>query len=144
MIATQAKQKHDQFLLPIRKQRLHSRQKFSVGRGDARSSCLIPGALEWRGYEENFDKFSFAISEPFNAIDALFQQAAEKVNNQVVIDRRIYGGAPCVANTRVPVYAILEMVEAGYSHKRILKAFPLIDKKGLEAALRFAILVMER
>ena len=74
----------------------------------------------------------------------LFREAVEKINNKIAIDTRIYGGAPCVANTRVPVYAILEMVEAGYSHKRILKAFPTIGKEGLAAALQFAVLVMER
>jgi uncharacterized protein (DUF433 family) len=60
------------------------------------------------------------------------------------MNRRIYGGAPCVANTRVPVYVILQMVEDGCSHKQILKAFPTIGEEGLKAALRFAALVMER
>jgi uncharacterized protein (DUF433 family) len=83
------------------------------------------------------------ITLPSSA-DELFRKAAEEVGNKIVMDRRIYGGAPCVVNTRVPVYAILEMVEAGYSHKRILKAFPMIDKAALEAALRFSVLVMER
>jgi len=79
-----------------------------------------------------------------DSVEEYFRQAAEKVNNKIAMNKRIYGGAPCIADTRVPVYAILEMVEAGYSHKRILKAFPLIGKEGLEAALRFAVLVMER
>jgi len=79
-----------------------------------------------------------------NSTDEMFREAAEKVDKKIIMDKRIYGGAPCVVNTRVPVYAILEMVEAGYSHKRILKAFPTINKEDLEAALRFAVLVMER
>jgi uncharacterized protein (DUF433 family) len=74
----------------------------------------------------------------------MFRQAAEKVGNKIVMNRKIYGGAPCVTNTRVPVYVILQMVEDGCSHKQILKAFPSIGKEGLEAALRFSVLVMER
>jgi len=79
-----------------------------------------------------------------NSTDELFRQAAEKVGNKITINRKIYGGAPCVANTRVPVYVILQMVEDGCSHKQILRAFPSIGKEGLEAALRFSALVMER
>ncbi len=88
---------------------------------------------------------AFQVSvDPPNSADELFRKVAEKVSNKIVMDRRIYGGAPCVANTRVPVYAILELVEAGYTHKRILKSFPSIGQEGLAAALQFAVLVMER
>jgi uncharacterized protein (DUF433 family) len=76
--------------------------------------------------------------------DAIFRQAAAKVHHKIEIDPKILGGAPCVAGTRVPVYAILELIENGYSHKRILKSFPSIREDELEAALRFSAIVMER
>ena len=76
--------------------------------------------------------------------DELFQQAAAKVDHKIQIDRRILGGAPCIAGTRIPVYAILQLVEAGYSHKRVLKSFPSVSQEDLQAALRFSIIVMER
>lgn len=76
--------------------------------------------------------------------DELFQQAAAKVNHKIQIDRKILGGAPCIAGTRIPVYAILQLVEAGYSHKRVLKSFPSLSQEDLEAALRFSAIVMER
>lgn len=74
----------------------------------------------------------------------LFEQAAAKVNYKIQIDRKILGGAPCVAGTRVPVYAILQLIESGYSHRRVLKSFPSLSQEGLEAALRFSAFVMER
>lgn len=76
--------------------------------------------------------------------DELFCQAAAKVGHKIEIDRKILGGAPCIAGTRVPVYSILQLVEAGYSRKRILKSFPSLSPEDLEAALRFAVIVMER
>jgi uncharacterized protein (DUF433 family) len=74
----------------------------------------------------------------------IFQQAAAKVEHKIQINRRILGGAPCVRGTRIPVYAILELLEAGYTHKRILKSFPALSSADLEASIRFAIYVMER
>jgi uncharacterized protein (DUF433 family) len=76
--------------------------------------------------------------------EELFQKAAEKVDQRIQMDRKILGGAPCIAGTRIPVYAILQLVEAGYSHKRILKSFPSLSAADLEAALRFSAIVMER
>lgn len=76
--------------------------------------------------------------------DELFERAAAKVNHRIQIDRRILGGAPCIAGTRIPVYAILQLVEAGYSHRRVLKSFPSLKQEDLEAALRFSAIVMER
>jgi uncharacterized protein (DUF433 family) len=76
--------------------------------------------------------------------DDLLQQAAAKVGHKIQIDRKILGGAPCIAGTRIPVYAILELVEAGYSHKKILKSFPSLHREDLDAALRFSVIVMER
>jgi uncharacterized protein (DUF433 family) len=76
--------------------------------------------------------------------EEVFQRAAAMVDQKIKMDRKILGGAPCIAGTRIPVYAILQLVEAGYSHKRILKSFPSLTAAGLEAALRFSAIVMER
>jgi len=76
--------------------------------------------------------------------DEIFQQAAAKVNRRIQIDRKILGGAPCIAGTRIPVYAILQLTEAGYSHKKVLKSFPSLSQEQLEVALRFSAIVMER
>jgi uncharacterized protein (DUF433 family) len=86
------------------------------------------------------------ISEPKPLLsdEEVFQRATAMVGGKIQIDRKILGGAPCIAGTRIPVYAILQLVEAGYSHKRILKSFPALSDEELEAALRFSALVMER
>lgn len=93
---------------------------------------------------EQWQPITMVAVQNYLEVDKYFRYVAEKVNGKISIDKRIYGGAPCVANTRVPVYAILELVEAGYSHEKILKSFPTIDKDGLAAALRFAVLLVER
>ena len=98
------------------------------------------------GQDEDHDILGAAKLDVFlvhDSIDRVFERAAERGNNQVAMDKRIYGGAPCIAGTRIPVYAILELVEAGYSHPEILKSFPTIGQQELQAALQFAIYVME-
>ena len=99
------------------------------------------------GQDEDHDILGAAKLDAFlvhDSIDRVFERAAERGNNQVAMDKRIYGGAPCIAGTRIPVYAILELVEAGYSHPEILKSFPTIGQQELQAALQFAIYVMEK
>lgn len=76
--------------------------------------------------------------------DEIFQQAVALVNNKIEIDRKVLGGAPCIAGTRIPVYAILELVEAGYSHKKIIRSYPSLSQEDLDAALRFSVIVMTR
>ena len=85
-------------------------------------------------------------TDHLDSVDELFRKAAEQVGNKIAMNRRIYGGAPCIAGTRVPVYAIMELVEAGWSAKKILskKGFPMITADQLAAALHFATLVTER
>ncbi len=115
--------------------------------------CLLQNdkhTIWLQGQVEDHDLLEAAKFHAFNAflvhdsIDSVFERAAEMGNNQVAMDKRIYGGAPCIAGTRIPVYAILELVEAGCSHSKILEAFPTIGEQELQAALQFAIYVMEK
>lgn len=76
--------------------------------------------------------------------DEIFHRAAADVNHKIEIDRKVLGGAPCFAGTRIPVYAIMELVEAGYSHKKILRSYPSLSREDLDAALRFSVIVMTR
>ena len=124
-----------------RRSRGRYKKKFSVGR-EPMSLCETHSHSAWS--TESIDPETISIDNYHDSVEEYLRRAAEKVNNKIVMNRRIYGGAPCIANTRVPVYAILELVEAGYSHKKILKSFPMIDREGLEAALQFAVFVMER
>lgn len=75
-------------------------------------------------------------------VKRFFQDTAKKTGDQIEINSGIYGGSPCIAGTRVPVYAILEMIREGYGHKKVIKAFPSIGNSELDAAFRFCILIM--
>ena len=143
MIAAQKRKSTEQegFFLSARRPVRRSGEKFSIIR-DLTPSCSLRTNLEWPASSMDADMSS---ADHFrDSIEESFRQAAEKVDNKIVMNRKIYGGAPCVAETRVHVYAILELVEAGYSHKKILKSFPAIGQEGLHAALQFAGYVMER
>ena len=78
------------------------------------------------------------------SIDKAFVDAAAQCSGRIEMHPGVLRGVPCISGTRVPVYAILELLEDGFSHKRILKWFPQITKDDLKAAIRFAALVMER
>lgn len=39
---------------------------------------------------------------------------------RIVVDPRVHFGQPCVAGTRIPVYAVLELVEAGIPFEEII------------------------
>lgn len=129
-------------------ERRPAQEKFTVIRGHRSPRCRIgfTQPFPW----DRLDALKIPITphhsmDYWPSLDALFHQAAEQVGNEIVMDRHIYGGAPCVAGTRVPVYAILELLEAGWSLKKIAskKGFPITPKQ-LAASLRFAAIVMER
>ncbi len=123
--------------------RLSPGDKFQVS-ASGKFLCSLDKNKSWPEDTGLFGATLFDTGDVHDSIDDVFNRAAESINNTIVMDKRIYGGAPCVADTRVPVYAILELVEAGYSHKKILKSFPTISQRGLEAALQFATYVMEK
>lgn len=57
----------------------------------------------------------------------------------ISIDPDIMGGSPCIAGTRIPVFVILEKLEAGYTFDRIVEAYPHLVIDQIKAAVRFAI-----
>ena len=120
-----------------------------VGRGLQGKWITLQEPVLRRTYVGQWDRFLTEVRAAARpslppSDDELFQQAAAKVNHRIQMNRKILGGAPCIAGTRVPVYAILQLVEAGYSHKKLLKSFPSLSQEDLEAALRFSAIVMER
>lgn len=60
------------------------------------------------------------------------------IYNYVSADPGICHGQPCFKNTRIMVYLILELLEAGETIDQILKSYPQITKKHIEAALHLA------
>ena len=53
-------------------------------------------------------------------------------------DINICHGQPCFRGTRIMVYLVLELMEAGETPKQIMKSYPQLTKKHIEAALHFA------
>ncbi len=51
---------------------------------------------------------------------------------------KILFGKAVIKGTRIPVYLILEKLGAGLSADAILKAYPRIDIKAIQACLHFA------
>ena len=56
----------------------------------------------------------------------------------IISDPAILFGKPVIKGTRIPVDLILEKLAAGYSHADLLKAYPRITKKAIQACLLFA------
>ncbi len=58
-----------------------------------------------------------------------------EINKYIVADSEICHGKPTFKGTRVMVYLILEMLEAGASKEEILEAYPSITSNHIKAAL---------
>lgn len=67
-----------------------------------------------------------------------------EVDKKIVIDSEICHGKPTFKGTRVMVYLVLEMLEAGASVKDILKAYPSLSEKHIKASLDFAAQLTEK
>ncbi len=53
-------------------------------------------------------------------------------------DPQILFGKPVIKGTRIPVDLILEKLAAGNSNETLLKAYPRLTKKAIQACLLFA------
>lgn len=58
--------------------------------------------------------------------------------NRITFDPLVMGGKPCIRGLRVTVGMIVELVAAGYSNERILKAYPYLETEDIREALLFA------
>jgi uncharacterized protein (DUF433 family) len=47
-------------------------------------------------------------------------------------------GQPCFKGTRIMIYLVLELLEAGESPEQIIKGYPELTNAHIKAALRFA------
>ncbi len=58
--------------------------------------------------------------------------------SRIVADPKICGEDPCLKGTRIPVSVILSHLAAGESEKSILKNFPHLQKRDIQACLEYA------
>jgi uncharacterized protein (DUF433 family) len=57
----------------------------------------------------------------------------------IQVNPRIAFGKPVVAGTRIPVYMVLELVEAGHSPKQIVTDFyPTLTENDVRACIQYA------
>jgi len=61
----------------------------------------------------------------------------------IVVDPGICGGKPTLRGTRIMVTNILGMVAGGYTVNRILQAYPELTHDMVEAALQYAVSVID-
>ena len=65
------------------------------------------------------------------------------VEQYISVDPHICHGKPCFKGTRIMVYLVLEMLEAGASVEEIREAYPALTPQHVKAALHYAARVLE-
>ena len=61
-----------------------------------------------------------------------------EINEYIVADSEICHGKPTFKGTRITIWRIFEMLEAGERIKDILEAFPSLTEEHIKAALHYA------
>ena len=59
-------------------------------------------------------------------------------SDRIVSDPEIMGGVPVVRGTRVPVYVVLEGLEAGQTCEDLLREYPALTTEDVQASIRHA------
>lgn len=63
---------------------------------------------------------------------------------QIVSDPKILSGKPIIAGTRISVELILDRIASGMSEKEILKDYPHLISKQIQAAVEYAKQVVQK
>ena len=63
-----------------------------------------------------------------------------KINDYIAVNPKICHGKPCFKGTRIMVYLVLDLLEAGVPTEEIIGPdyYPQLTRKHIEAALRYA------
>ena len=61
-----------------------------------------------------------------------------EISKHIVVDSEICHGKPTFKGTRIMVWQILEMLEAGETVEEILENYPSLTKDHIKAALHYA------
>ncbi len=63
---------------------------------------------------------------------------------RITVDNAVHFGQPCIAGTRIPVYCILELIEAGISFEEIIeKYYPGIMIEDIKACIQYAMNIIK-
>ena len=61
-----------------------------------------------------------------------------RIEGYITTNPDICHGQPCFKGTRIMVYLVLELLEAGESQEQIIRSYPSLTKFHIKAALHFA------
>jgi uncharacterized protein (DUF433 family) len=76
------------------------------------------------------------------SLSSAFGRALSKTR-LVTIDTGRVAGAPCIAGTRIPVYAVLDALRLSGSIEGVLSSFPTLRRGQIKEALHFAATLIE-
>jgi uncharacterized protein (DUF433 family) len=58
--------------------------------------------------------------------------------DRIELNPHILRGKPVIKGTRIPVYLILELLQADYDFQKILEDYPVLEIEDIKAALEYA------
>ena len=63
----------------------------------------------------------------------------KRIMDRISVDPHVCHGQPCIKGTRIMVYLVLELLEAGIGQDTIIQDYyPQIDRQDVEACLHYA------
>ena len=75
---------------------------------------------------------------PIDAGTHLADTSAMDYAGVITIDPARRGGKPCIRDTRITVYDVLDYLASGMAHGQILDDFPELTENDIRASLEFA------
>ena len=70
--------------------------------------------------------------------EALSDSVAMDILDRITIDPGRRSGKPCIRDTRITVYDVLDYLASGMSEQQILADFPELSSEDIKASLAFA------
>ena len=58
--------------------------------------------------------------------------------SRITVNPNQMGGMPCIRGLRIPVATVVGMVADGMTSREIIEAYPDLEEKDIQEALRFA------
>jgi len=82
---------------------------------------------------------AFCVSNPIIELtDLKLKDVAMNFQQRITINPDIRSGKPCIKNTRITVYDILEYLAGGMTEEEILSDFPSLKHEDIQAVFAFA------
>jgi uncharacterized protein (DUF433 family) len=68
----------------------------------------------------------------------------ENYLNKITINPDVCNGKPTIRGMRITVKTVLEFLAAGESIENILKAYPILEREDISAALQYASAILDK